>query len=65
MNCPEYFMATNACCKISRLFDRLNIPQQERLVLLKMAKDKYDCSEFKRILNKVYLYKCTKRLWEN
>jgi hypothetical protein len=62
MNCPEYFMATNTCCKLSSLFDKLNIPQQERLVLLKMAKGKFDCAEIRRILNKVYLYKCEKRL---
>jgi hypothetical protein len=58
MNCPEYFMATSSCCKISRLFDKLNIPRHERLLLLEMARDKLDCAEIRRVLN--YLYECKK-----
>jgi hypothetical protein len=49
MECLKCIRAINDC-EIDDLFDKLNVPQQERLVLLKMARNKLNCSEFKQIL---------------
>jgi hypothetical protein len=50
MNCLKCIRAANDC-EIDGLFNKLKVPQQERLVLLKMVRNKkLSCSEVKRIL---------------
>jgi hypothetical protein len=39
------------CEKTHRFFDRLNIPQHEQFVLLKIASNRLSCSEFNHILD--------------
>jgi hypothetical protein len=53
MNCSECIIFGNDCKEIYHLFDRLSISRQEQFVLLKMARDKLNYTEFKRILNYV------------
>jgi hypothetical protein len=38
------------CTEILGLFDQLNIPQSEQLILLNMADKRLDCKGFKNIL---------------